>query len=83
MTITGTISDFDRAGLFGLITADDGRLLLFNLRSTPPAMRSRFEIGTRVRITKQISEPAARAVEVAPIEGWGDGRSSSIAASGV
>jgi hypothetical protein len=80
MAITGVISDFDRVGLFGLITADDGRVLLFNLRSTPPARRSRFEIGTRVRITKHTSEPAARAVELTPIDGWNDGRSSSLAA---
>jgi hypothetical protein len=68
MAFTGTISDFDSAGLFGLITADDGRLLLFNLRGIPPALRSRFGIGTRVRVTKQTSEPA-RAVELAPIDG--------------
>jgi hypothetical protein len=77
MTSTGTVSDFDRAGMFGLIIADDGRLLPFNLRGTPPALRSRFEIGTRVRFTKDAKEPTARAVEVAPIEEWGDGRASS------
>jgi len=76
MAFTGTISDFDRAGLFGLITADDGRLLLFNLRGTSPALRGRFEVGTRVRITKQALEPTARALEVAPIDDWQDGRSS-------
>lgn len=69
MTFTGTISDYDSVGLFGLILADDGRLLLFNLRATPPGLRSSFEIGTRVRITKHASEPAARAVELAPIDG--------------
>jgi hypothetical protein len=77
MTSTGTVSDFDRAGLFGLIIADDGRLLPFNVRGTPPALRSRFEIGTRVRFTKRAAQPAARAVEVAPIDEWNDGRSSS------
>jgi hypothetical protein len=80
MALTGTISDFDSAGLFGLIMADDGRLLLFNLRETPAALRSRFEVGTRVIITKHTAEPSARAVEVAPIDEWNDGRSSSATA---
>jgi len=75
MTFTGTVSDFDRAGLFGLIDADDGGVLVFNLRDTPPALRS-FGIGKRVRFSKCASEPAARAVEVAPIEEWNDGGSS-------
>jgi hypothetical protein len=68
MALTGTISDFDRAGLFGLIMADDGRVMLFNLRTTPPALRSRFEIGIRVRVTKHASAPTLRAIEVAPID---------------
>jgi hypothetical protein len=68
VTSTGTVSDFDRAGLFGLIIADDGRLLPFNLRETPPALRSCFEIGARVRFTRRAAEPTARAVEVAPID---------------
>jgi hypothetical protein len=46
MTLNGTISDFDPAGLFGLIITDDGHLLPFNLRETPPALRSRFEISS-------------------------------------
>jgi hypothetical protein len=80
VTSTGTVSDFDRAGLFGLIIADDGGVLLFNLRDTPPALRSRFEIGRRVRFTKHDSEPAARAVEVAPIDEWNNGGPSSATA---
>jgi hypothetical protein len=32
VTLTGTVSDFDKDDLFGLIVADDGSLLLFNLR---------------------------------------------------
>jgi hypothetical protein len=71
MVSTGTVSDFDGAGLFGLIIADDGRLLPFNLRGTPPALRSRFRIGTRVRFTGSAAAPTARAVEVAPIDGGG------------
>jgi len=83
LTSTGTVSDFDRAGLFGLIIADDGGVLLFNLRETPLALRSRFEIGRRVRFTKHESEPAARAVAVAPIDEWNDGGSSSETAAKV
>jgi hypothetical protein len=82
MTITGTISDFDRAGLFGLIIADDGRVLPFNVREASPALRSRFRIGTRVKISSVASEPTARAVEVAPIDDWNDGRPSSASAPG-
>jgi cold shock CspA family protein len=78
MTCTGTVSDFDRAGLFGLIIADDGGFLLFNLRETPPEMRSRFETGTRVRFARQASEPAERAVELAPIVGSHDSRPSTV-----
>jgi hypothetical protein len=77
MTSTGTVSDFDKAGLFGLIIADDGRLLPFNLRETPPAQRGRFDIGTRVRFSRRAAEPTARAVEVAPIDERYRGRSSS------
>jgi hypothetical protein len=80
MTFTGTVSDFDEAGLFGLIIADDGGLLLFNLRGALPALRSQFEIGTRVTFTKHESEPTVRAVEVAPIDEW-NGRRSSAADS--
>jgi hypothetical protein len=83
MAYTGTISDFDRAGLFGLITTDDGGLLPFNLRGISPAMRSRFGIGTRVRITKLASEPTARAVEVVPMDEWNDRQAFTISAPGI
>src|SRR5580698_11118816 len=72
MTSTGTVSDFDRAGLFGLVIADDGALLPFNLRETPPALRARFLIGARVRFTRQAADPTARAVELAPLEASND-----------
>jgi hypothetical protein len=81
MTFTGTVSDFDRAGLFGLIVADDGSLLLFNLQEAPPAVRRRFEIGTRVRFTKHASEPNARAVELALLDSSEDDGTSSGTAS--
>lgn len=80
MALTGTVSDFDKAGLFGLIAADDGRLLLFNVRGTPAALRNRVEIGTRVRINKHTAEPIARAMEVAPIDQCADRGSSSASA---
>jgi hypothetical protein len=73
MTSTGTVSDFDRAGLFGLVIADDGALLPFNLREIPPALRVRFLIGARVRFTRKAAEPTARAVELAPLEALSDG----------
>jgi hypothetical protein len=70
MAFIGTISDFDKAGLFGLVAADDGRFLPFNLHRTPAALIARFEVGTRVRITQDASAPTARAVELAPIDEW-------------
>jgi hypothetical protein len=76
MTFTGTVSDFDTAGLFGLIISDDGGLLPFNLWETPLALRSRFDVGTRVRFSKHASGATARAVEVVPIDESNDGRSS-------
>jgi hypothetical protein len=78
MTATGTVSDFDRGGRFGLIVADDGRLLPFNLSGTPPSLRSRFDVGTRVKFTKYAAQPTARAVNVTPIDDWSDSRSSSM-----
>ena len=80
MTFKGTVSDLDGVGLFGLIIADDGRVLPFNLRGTPPPLRSRFEIGTRVTFRRRASEPIARAVEVAPIDEWDDGGSANATA---
>jgi hypothetical protein len=75
VTLSGT-----KAGLFSLIVADDGCLLLFNLRETPPAIRGRFEIGTRVKFPKHESEPTTRAVELVPIAASNDnGLVSAIA----
>ncbi len=51
---TGTISDFDAQGQYGLIDADDGRLVPFNLSDVPPPLRPAFGIGARV----QFIEPA-------------------------
>ena len=68
VTLTGTVSDFDKDGLFGLIIADDGCLLPFSLHETAPALRGRFGIGTRVKFIKHALRPTARAVELVPID---------------
>lgn len=59
--LTGTISDFDKDGLFGLIDADDGRVILFNLRGMEPPFRDLFNVGTRVEFAAQIGNIAPRA----------------------
>jgi hypothetical protein len=65
--LTGTVSDFDSDGLFGLINADDGRLSLFNLRGTPPRFRELCRIGTRVGFREQECSSATRAVSLVSI----------------
>jgi mono/diheme cytochrome c family protein len=59
--LTGTISDFDAEGLFGVIDADDGRLILFNLRDIRPRLRERFTVGARVKFIERGGESAPRA----------------------
>lgn len=59
--LTGTISDYDVDGLFGLIDADDGRLVLFNLQGVEAPARDQFNVGTRVEFVEQIGSPAPRA----------------------
>jgi hypothetical protein len=59
--LTGTISDFDTVGLFGVIDADDGRLILFNLRDIGPQLREQFTVGTRVKFIERGGESAPRA----------------------
>jgi hypothetical protein len=65
--LTGTITDFDNAGMFGLIFADEGFFFPFNLRETPPPLRERFEVGTRVKFGTRRSGPTIRAIELVPI----------------
>lgn len=77
MTYTGTVSDFDRVGLFGLIIVDDGGFVPFNLRETPSDLRSCFQVGTRVRFRKRASEPTERAVELVPIDPSSEGTATS------
>ena len=59
--LTGTISDYDTEGLFGLIDADDGRLVVFNLQGLESPVRDQFNIGTRVAFVEQSGSLAPRA----------------------
>jgi len=59
--LTGMISDYDAEGLFGLIDADDGRLVLFNLQGVEPPVRGQFNVGTRVEFVEEIGSLAPRA----------------------
>jgi hypothetical protein len=45
---TGIISDFDSDGFFGVIEADDGRMLLFSVPVPSPVRPELFRVGTRV-----------------------------------
>lgn len=65
--LTGIISDFDTDGLFGLIAADDGRLLLFNLRGVSLPLRDQFKVGTRVEFVEEAGVSAPRAAALAPV----------------
>ena len=65
--LTGTISDFDTKGFFGLIDADDGRLVLFNLRGVNSLLRDRFKVGTRVEFVEQSGSPMPRAAALVPV----------------
>lgn len=67
ITLSGTITDFDNAGLFGLIFADEGSFFPFNLRETPLPLRGRFEVGTRVKFSTRRSGSTMRAIELVPI----------------
>ncbi len=67
MAIIGTITDFDDAGLFGLILAEDGLFFPFNLRDTSPALRGQIEIGARVKFSTRASGPMMRAFDLVPL----------------
>jgi hypothetical protein len=62
--LTGTISDYDADGLFGLIDADDGRFVVFNLQSVDRPARDPFNVGTRVGFVEQVDSFGARACEL-------------------
>ena len=59
---SGTISDFDEEGAFGVIDSDDGSMVLFNLRGVPASQHRCFKVGTRVQFKAQESTPAPRAI---------------------
>jgi hypothetical protein len=59
--LAGTISDLDTVGQFGVIDADDGRLILFNLRGIGPVSRDQFTVGARVNFVEQGGDLAPRA----------------------
>jgi cold shock CspA family protein len=61
---TGTISDFDEVGAFGVIDSDDGRMVLFNLEGIPASQHRCFRVGTRVQFMAHESTPAPRAVDL-------------------
>ena len=71
MLLTGIISDFDTAGLFGLIESDDGRLMPFNLKEVDPQQRKGLVVGTRVGFHEWNSYPTFRAIDLEPIGGLG------------
>ena len=79
MQLTGTVSDFDDVGGFGLIAADEGgELLPFNARVLPASVRDDIEVGSRVRFSRMSSGAATRAIEVALMGDWSDERHSQM-----
>jgi hypothetical protein len=64
---TGIISDYDIRGRFGVVDADDGRLLVFNLDDVVPSLRDRVRVGTRVKFLEDPAGPAPRAVSLLPV----------------
>jgi hypothetical protein len=69
--LTGTISDFDAVALFGVIDADDGRLILFNLRGIGPLFREQFTVGARVNFIEQGGDLVPRALAISAHPGPG------------
>jgi cold shock CspA family protein len=63
MRVTGTVSDFDAKGGFGLIVADDGELLPFSTLDNHPALRD-IGVGSRVIFSRQEAQPVARATGI-------------------
>ncbi len=67
MAMIGTITDFDDAGLFGLILAEDGLFFPFTLRDTSSALRGQIVVGSRVTFSTRGSGAMMRAVDLAPL----------------
>jgi hypothetical protein len=65
--LTGTISDLDTDGLFGLICSDDGRVMVFNLHGMQSPLRDQFTVGTRVEFVEQNGMPAQRAATLSRV----------------
>jgi cold shock CspA family protein len=63
-TTTGTISEFDETGEFGVIDSDDGQMVLFNLKNVPESQHRRFRVGTRVQFQAQETTLAPRASDL-------------------
>ena len=61
---SGTISDLDAEGLFGVIDTDDGQLVLFNLREVEPPLRPLFTVGARVHFAEADGSVVPRAVSL-------------------
>ena len=78
--LTGTISDFDPQGLFGVIYADNGRFYLFNLRDTPRALHDRFTVGRRLEFMELSGCRVPRAGHLLPLGLAGAENSGSPAA---
>jgi cold shock CspA family protein len=65
--LVGTISDLDPDGLFGVIDADDGRLVLFNLKGVDCADKGSFKVGTRVEFVERSGDLAPRALSLSRV----------------
>lgn len=66
--LSGTITAFDPRGAFGVIDADDGRLMVFNIRGMPISHRRGVELGTRVLFdVAEVDDAGLRAVSVTPV----------------
>ncbi len=65
---TGTITEFDGDGLFGVIDSDDGRLLVFNVWAVEPALRRYFTVGSRVRFLESGGHAGPRAVSLSTLD---------------
>ena len=61
---TGTICDFDSQGEFGLIEADDGRIVCFNRGNVIKSMAPILHVGTRVAFVSDRHPAEAHVEEV-------------------
>lgn len=66
---SGTISDLDTDGLVGLIDADDGHLVFFNLLGMEPSSLAHFRVGARVQFIESADALAPRALNLSTLRG--------------